>query len=73
MKRFGRSSGGLDFLLRIVLGIKLRVTPSEDRATLRSDPSAVLGPKSNRDGWKHFFQPLAFSDSLLSHSRDCSS
>lgn len=33
---------------------------AEDRATLRSDLSAALGPKSKRDGWKAFFQPLAF-------------
>jgi hypothetical protein len=44
----------------IVRGVRLRVTQAEDRATLRSDPSAALGPKSNRDGWKGFFQPLAF-------------
>ena len=43
------------FLLMIVWGIRLSVTQSEDRATLRSDPSAALGPKSKHDGWKIIF------------------
>ena len=42
-----------------VRAIMLMITQAEDRATLRSDLSAVLGPKSKRDGWKRF-QPLAF-------------
>ena len=43
----------------VVSCARLRIAQAEDRATLRSDLSAVLGPKSKRDGWKRF-QPLAF-------------
>jgi hypothetical protein len=39
----------------VVTGVRLSVTRPEDRATLRSDPSAALGPKSHRDDWKAFF------------------
>jgi hypothetical protein len=39
--------------------IRLGVAQAEDRATQRCDPSAALGPKSKRGGWKRF-QPLAF-------------
>ena len=39
----------------VVRGIRLSVTQAEDKATLRSDLSAALGPKSKRDGWKSIF------------------
>ena len=52
MKTSRLSSVVRGFLRRVVPVIMLSVTQTEDRATLRSDLSAALGPKSKRDGWK---------------------
>jgi hypothetical protein len=59
MKTFGSSSGGGDEWELDAAVIRVRIAQAEDRATLRSDLSAALGPKSKADGWKRF-QPLAF-------------
>lgn len=42
----------VEILQSIVVAATLKIPKLEDRATLRSDLSAELGPKSIVDGWK---------------------
>ena len=55
------------FLRTVLTVIILSVTQAEDRATLRSDLSAALGPKSKRDGWKHFSSRWRFETPFLAN------